>query len=165
MTDASHAVVYLSNASLKHHWTLHAVVHIPRINQFTCPFFCGLPPNNFSHIIQSCCVGSIAWIIWFTNYRNLPVASFIKKVNPWLAKHPLKTNGCLANRRLTSLVKEATGIVDIATAKQSTRTQYEVILIIIKQHLIARGIDIISIRQSQYCLISQGQKGPPICHA
>ena len=41
---------------------------------------------------------------------KLPVASFTKEVNPWLAKHPLKTNGCLANLELTSLVKEATGV-------------------------------------------------------
>ena len=39
-----------------------------------------------------------------------PVASFTKEVNLQLAKCPLKTNGHLANRRLTSLVKEATGI-------------------------------------------------------
>ena len=31
------------------------------------------------------------------------------EVNPQLAKRPLKTNGRLANRWLTSLVKEATG--------------------------------------------------------
>ena len=35
------------------------------------------------------------------------VASFTKEVNPRLAKRPLKTNGRLANRELTSLVKEA----------------------------------------------------------
>ena len=29
--------------------------------------------------------------------------------NPWLGKRPLKTKGHLANRELTSLVKEATG--------------------------------------------------------
>ena len=38
-----------------------------------------------------------------------PVASFTKEINPRLAKRPLKTNGLLANCRLTSLVKEATG--------------------------------------------------------
>ena len=38
------------------------------------------------------------------------VASFTKKVNSQLAKRPLKTDGRLANRELTSLVKEATGI-------------------------------------------------------
>ena len=38
-----------------------------------------------------------------------PVAAFTKEVNPWLAKRPLKTNGHLANRRLTSLVKKAIG--------------------------------------------------------
>ena len=37
------------------------------------------------------------------------VASFTKEVNPRLAKRPLKTNGRLANRGLTSLVKEANG--------------------------------------------------------
>ena len=37
------------------------------------------------------------------------MASFTKEVNPRLAKRPLKTNGRLANLRLTSLVKEATG--------------------------------------------------------
>ena len=39
----------------------------------------------------------------------LPVASFTKEVNPWLAKRPLVFNGRLANCGLTSLVKEATG--------------------------------------------------------
>ena len=38
-----------------------------------------------------------------------PVASFTNKVNPRLAKRPLVFNGRVANRRLTSLVKEATG--------------------------------------------------------
>ena len=38
------------------------------------------------------------------------MAPFIKEVNWRLAKHPLKTNGRLANLQLTSLVKEATGV-------------------------------------------------------
>ena len=38
------------------------------------------------------------------------VASLIKEVNPGLAKRPLKIDGGLANRWLTSLVKEATAI-------------------------------------------------------
>ena len=38
-----------------------------------------------------------------------PVASFTNEVNPRLAKRPLVFNGRVANRRLTSLVKEATG--------------------------------------------------------
>ena len=38
-----------------------------------------------------------------------PVASFTAEVNLGLAKCALKTNGCLANTELTSLVKEATG--------------------------------------------------------
>ena len=41
--------------------------------------------------------------------RYLPVASFTEEVNPRLAKSPLVFNGRLANRGLTSLVKEATG--------------------------------------------------------
>ena len=39
-----------------------------------------------------------------------PVLLTTKEVNSRLAKRPLVFNGCLANRRLTSLVKEATGI-------------------------------------------------------
>ena len=42
--------------------------------------------------------------------HSSPVAPFTKEVNPRLAKCPLKTNGHLANRGLTSLVKEATVI-------------------------------------------------------
>ena len=38
-----------------------------------------------------------------------PVASFTKEVNWRLPKRPLVSNGRLANRQLTSLVKEATG--------------------------------------------------------
>ena len=41
------------------------------------------------------------------------VASFSKEVNLWFAKGPLKTNGRLANRGLTSSVKEATGINEL----------------------------------------------------
>ena len=44
----------------------------------------------------------------YSAYQNPSVASFNKEVNSWLAKHPLKANGCLANCRLTFLVKEAT---------------------------------------------------------
>ena len=40
-----------------------------------------------------------------------PVASFTEEVNPRLAKHPLVFNGHLANCGLTSLVKEATGLL------------------------------------------------------
>ena len=38
------------------------------------------------------------------NSSKTSVASFTKEVNPWLAKHTLKTSGRLANHRLTSLV-------------------------------------------------------------
>ena len=41
------------------------------------------------------------------------VASFIKEVNSRLAKHPLIFNGRLANRELTSLVKETTGHLQV----------------------------------------------------
>ena len=39
-----------------------------------------------------------------------PVAYFTKEVNSRLAKRPLVFNGHLANRGLTSLVKEATEV-------------------------------------------------------
>ena len=42
-------------------------------------------------------------------YFSIPVASFTKEVNTRLAKRPLVFNGRLANRGLTSLVKEVTG--------------------------------------------------------
>ena len=48
-----------------------------------------------------------------------PVASFTKEVNRPLAKCPLKPNGRLANRRLTSLVKEATGVRGSCTERYS----------------------------------------------
>ena len=50
---------------------------------------------------------AVAWIL--SRWLLLSVAYFTKEVNPRLAKCPLKTNGRLANCRLTSLVKEATG--------------------------------------------------------
>ena len=46
--------------------------------------------------------------------KRPPVASFTKVVNPRLAKCPLVFNGRLANRGLTSLVKEATGVISRA---------------------------------------------------
>ena len=49
----------------------------------------------------------IPWNQLFLKDVYLPVASFTKEVNPRLAKRPLKTNGRLANRGLTSLVKWA----------------------------------------------------------
>ena len=38
------------------------------------------------------------------------MVSFTKEVNPRLAERPLKTDGRLANRELTFLVKETTGV-------------------------------------------------------
>ena len=40
-----------------------------------------------------------------TETRKTPVTSFAKEFNPRLAKRPLKTNGRLAKREVTSLVK------------------------------------------------------------
>ena len=42
--------------------------------------------------------------------KHRAVAFFTKEVNPRLAKRPLKSNGRLANRGLTSFVKDATVI-------------------------------------------------------
>ena len=41
--------------------------------------------------------------------ERVPCGLFIKEVNSRLAKRPLVFNGSLANRGLTSLVKQATG--------------------------------------------------------
>ena len=51
------------------------------------------------------------------------VASFTKEVNPRLVKRPLKTNGRLANRGLTSLVKEA-------TANQAAQAVYSMVCLV-----------------------------------
>ena len=53
--------------------------------------------------------GNSATHYWVDRANHLTVASFTKEDHPRLAKRPLKTNGRLANRGLTSLVKEATG--------------------------------------------------------
>ena len=53
------------------------------------------------------CIGNLT-IIGSDNGLT-PVVSFTKEVNSRLAKCPLVLNGRLANRGLTSLVKEATG--------------------------------------------------------
>ena len=47
------------------------------------------------------------WVNIGSGNGLLPVASFTKEVDWRLAKRPLKTNGCLANHQLASLVKEA----------------------------------------------------------
>ena len=44
-----------------------------------------------------------------------PVAAFTREVNSRLAKRPLDFNGRLANRRLTSLVNEATDVCQAIT--------------------------------------------------
>ena len=49
---------------------------------------------------------------------QIPVASFTKEVNLRLAKRPVKTNGCLANLKITPLVKEATGVFRTVIAKE-----------------------------------------------
>ena len=47
------------------------------------------------------------------------MASFTKEVHPRLAKRALVFNGRLANRRLTSLVKEATGVYIILSCNRT----------------------------------------------
>ena len=47
------------------------------------------------------------------------MASFTKEVNSRLAKRPLVFNGRLANRGLTSLVKDATGVKFSVNLKSS----------------------------------------------
>ena len=58
------------------------------------------------------------------------MASFTKEVNLRLAKRPLKTNGCLANRSLTSLVKETT----------DPHSSNELILLFLPVFSVARGV-------------------------
>ena len=41
----------------------------------------------------------LRWVRLYLSFI-IPVASFTKEVNPWLAKRPLKTNGRLANLKL-----------------------------------------------------------------
>ena len=50
-------------------------------------------------------------LLKFYTLARSPVASFTKEDNRGLAKRQLKTNGHLANRQLTSLVKEATAAI------------------------------------------------------
>ena len=70
---------------------------------------------TFIHLVTHAGVGERVIIFLYNGLSNMEstlgtsVASFTKEVNQRLAKRPLKTNGRLANRRLTSLVKEATG--------------------------------------------------------
>ena len=48
------------------------------------------------------------------------VTSFNKKVNPQLAKRPLKTNGRLSNRGLTSLVRDHSGMFTVTASSFSS---------------------------------------------
>ena len=55
--------------------------------------------------------GWLATRLWcILGITRWPVASFTKEVNPRLPKRPLKIKGRLANRGLTSLVKETTEV-------------------------------------------------------
>ena len=71
-------------------------------------------------------LGLVAWqhqaITWtcadWSSVKS-PVAYFTKEVNPRLANCPLVFNGCLANRGLTSLVKEATGVHQRAISQET----------------------------------------------
>ena len=57
------------------------------------------------------------------------------EVNPRLAKRPLKTNGRLANRCLTSLLKEATGSLQclptVTTRQSLSRPMFMVVLVVL----------------------------------
>ena len=53
--------------------------------------------------------GACSSICFWCDGEDVPAASFTKEVNSRLAKRPFVVNGHLANRRLTSFVKEATG--------------------------------------------------------
>ena len=60
---------------------------------------------NLIKISSKCiCAGQIDGKSRFVEMPS--VASLTEEVYPWLAKRPLKTNGRLANPKLTSLVKE-----------------------------------------------------------
>ena len=65
------------------------------------------------------------------------LASFTKEVNPRLAKRPLKTTGRLANRGLTSLVKEATVTGDVEGKLQCPRLSVSVCMVYSVRQLIA----------------------------
>ena len=64
--------------------------------------------NKVLHSLAHC-HASVVW--WAATGNKTPVAFFTKDVNWRLAKRRLVFNGRLANRQLTSLVKEATGRV------------------------------------------------------
>ena len=64
-----------------------------------------------------------AWGCWSLGTSS-PVASFTKEVNPRLAKRPLVFNGLLVNRGLTSLVKEATGLLCVSQGQQAGPAEY-----------------------------------------
>ena len=80
--------LYVKNYLILTHWTLETSYKDIAYEPFV--------------YAMACCL-----LIW--SLHQTPVASFTKEVTLRLAKRPLKINGRLANRELTSLVKEATG--------------------------------------------------------
>ena len=80
---------------------------------FTEVYSDGLTDNN-SALIQLMALHQTTvcymkpWM-WLVHIAQSTVASFTKELNLRLAQCPLKTNGRLAIRGLTTLVKEATG--------------------------------------------------------
>ena len=95
-----------------------------------------------------------------------PVASFIKEVNPRLAKRPLVFNGRLANRGLTSLVKEATVTYLVTLIKASTCTCHHtdncymyLCRIIIHTYIIRKNRDFM---ETLYVLIALCEGNPPV---
>ena len=67
----------------------------------------GLVTINGTSILVPYISDKLLQIIWNI---QIPVASFTKEVNPWLAKRPMVFIGSLANHGLTSIVKETTDL-------------------------------------------------------
>ena len=94
----------------------------------------------------------------YLNQSWIPVASFTKEVNPRLAKRPLKTNGHLANRGLTSLVKEATANWFLGNIFQWNLYQNTTIFIEENafENVVSKMATILS--QPQWCLVMHIRK-------
>ena len=81
------------------------------------------------------------------------ITSFTKKVNLRSAKHPLVFNGCLTNRGLTSLVKEATGHQHTAVSSLKLLKQVSLLIIVA---IYAINLFIVNIyRDLQWSLLGQ----------
>ena len=84
-----------------------------------------------------------SWKLLLKRRQERPVASFTKEVNQRLAKRPWKTNGHLANRWLTSLVKEAMFAQRVIAVKRW-----------IHQKHISNGLTVIQTLTGNVCFIA-----------